>query len=1077
MQTNTQTMKSHFLFITLLLCTSTLFAQRKPKRNVSENVPTQEIKETILPLQTMKWRNVGPFRGGRSLAVAGHASDPLTYYFGAVGGGVWKTTDGGANWECISDSVFQSSSVGAITVAPSDPNVIYVGMGEADMRSNISYGDGIYKSTNGGKTWKHIGLKKADAIATIAVHPKDENTLFVAAVGNPFAPNPERGVFKSTDGGETWKHVLAIDDSTGAYHVKIDVNNPRVLYATAWQAYRNGHSMSSGGKGCGIYKSTDGGDTWQAIHQNPGLPKGLLGKIGIAVSPANSNRLYAIIENNNGGLFTSTDGGAHWTLVNNDKNLWQRPWYYMNIAADPKNEMGIFVLNVNAFKSEDGGKNFTRISVNHGDTHDIWVNPDNPKNYIIGDDGGGEVTFNNGELFTEEDFPTAQFYHVSLDNDFPYNIYGAQQDNSSVRIASRSRGYGITTSDWYPVAGGEAGYIVADPLNSKITYGGEYDGSLSRHDAETGENRDISVYPESNMGHTSAMKKYRFQWTYPIVFSPHNPKKLYVTSQYVHASTDEGQSWQIISPDLSRNDPKTTGNTGGPITLDQTGAEIYATVFALAESKTEPGLLWAGSDDGLIHVSKNEGGNWDNVSIPENQLPAFALISIIHPSETVKGKVYVAANRYMSGDRKPYLFKSTDYGKTWKSINTGIPDDEYTRVVREDPNVPGLLYAGTERGIYYSINDGETWQSLQANLPITPVRDLQIQARESDLVIATHGRSFWVMDDLTPLYNMAKDKSLANKEMYVFQPRDTYRMKGGNFRRGNPAFGENPKMGVVINYHLKAEPKKELKLVFKNMASDTIVTYSSKYYVNGKPPKQDERFYEDSDVERDGILTANAGMNQFEWNMRHESATPLEGANTPIWSGSTAGVKVPPGTYTATLVHGNEVVQTVTFKIVPDPHIKTTQSDYDAQYKLAQEAFTKLDETHKGINKLRAIKSSVTKFTASVSDTTLQNEFKKFTKPTISKIDSLEQLLVQNKAVAFQDLLAYPIRLNDKLAGVKSAIESANAKPTQGSYEVLAALSKEVDDVLEQIETIERVFVPMFNQKVAENKIPAIKID
>lgn len=1070
-------MKKHILLVALLLLSSTLFAQRKTKRNAATTTNTEEIKKATLPLQTMKWRNIGPYRGGRSLAVAGHESDPLTYYFGAVGGGVWKTSDGGANWECISDSVFQSSSVGAITVAPSDPNVIYVGMGEADMRSNISYGDGVYKSTDGGKTWKHMGLKKSDAIATIAVHPKNENTLFVASVGNPFAPNPERGVFKSTDGGETWKHVLAIDDSTGAYHVKIDVNNPRVVYATTWQAYRNGHSMSSGGKGCGIYKSTDGGETWKAIHQNPGLPKGLLGKMGIAVSPVNSNRLYAIIENKNGGLYTSTDAGEHWKMVNDDKNLWQRPWYYMNIAADPKNEMGIFVLNVNAFKSEDGGKNFNRISVNHGDTHDIWVNPKNPANYIIGDDGGGEVTFTDGQIFSEQDYPTAQFYHVSVDNDYPYNIYGAQQDNSSVRIASRSRSYGISTNDWYPVAGGEAGYIVADPRNSKITYGGEYDGSLSRHDAETGENRDISVYPESNMGHTSAMKKYRFQWTYPIVFSPHDPAKLYVTSQYVHMSTDEGQSWKVISPDLSRNDPKTTGNTGGPITLDQTGAEIYATVYSLAESKTEPGLLWAGSDDGLIHVSKDNGGNWKNVSVPESQLPEFAMISIIHPSETVKGKVYVAATRYMSGDRKPYLFKSTDYGKSWTLITSGIPADEYTRVMREDPNVPGLLYAGTERGIYYSINDGDSWESLQSNLPITSVRDLQVQARESDLVIATHGRAFWVMDDLTPLYAMVKDKNLAAKEVHVFQPKDTYRMRGGNFRRGNPAFGQNPPSGVVINYHLKGTPKKELKLVFKNMAADTIVTYSSKYFVNGKPPKKDDRFYEDEDREPNGMLTTNVGMNQFEWNMRHKSATSLEGANTPIWSGTTAGPKVPPGNYTATLMHGDEVIQTVNFKIVPDPQIKTSQADYDAQYQLAQKAFDKLDETHKGINKLRAIKSSVNKFVQSVSDTTLQSEFKKFTKPTITKIDSLEQMLVQNKAVAFQDLLAYPIRLNDKLAGVKSTIESANAKPTKGTYEVLESLSGQVDKVLNEIAVIEKEFVPAFNQKVAENKIPAIKIE
>lgn len=1067
------------LTLSLVFCSIVLFAQRKSKNlpSINSTIPSK-VKDKTLPIQTLKWRNIGPFRGGRSLAVAGHASNPLIYYFGAVGGGVWKTIDGGANWSCVSDSVFQSSSVGAIAVAPSDPNVVYVGMGEADMRSNISYGDGVYKSTNGGNTWKHMGLPKADAIATISVHPKNDNIVFVAAVGNPFAPNPERGVFKSIDGGITWKHVLAINDSTGAYHVRVDVNNPRVVYATTWQAYRNGHSMSSGGKGCGIYKSIDGGDTFMPIHTKPGLPKGLLGKIGITVSPANSNRLYALIENKNGGLFTSEDAGEHWKLVNDDKNLWQRPWYYMNLEADPLNEMGVFVLNVSSFKSEDGGKNFKRINVNHGDTHDIWVNPNNPQNFIIGDDGGGEVTFNGGIQFTELDFPTAQFYHVSVDNDFPYNVYGAQQDNSSVRISSRSDGYGITEKDWYPVAGGEAGYIESDPKNSKVTYGGEYDGSLTRHDASNNEIRDISVYPESNMGHTSAQKKYRFQWTYPIVFSPHENNKLYVTSQFVHVSTNEGQSWKIISPDLTRNDPKTTGATGGPITLDQTGAEIYATIYAFAESKVEKGVLWAGSDDGLIHVSKNYGETWENVSIPTYMLPDFALISIIHPSETEKGKTYITATRYMSGDRLPYLFKTTDYGKTWIKITNGIPDDEYTRVMREDPNVPKLLYAGTERGIYYSINDGDSWQSLKSNLPITSVRDLQVQAREADLVIATHGRSFWIMDDLTPLYSLIKDEDLKSKEMHLFTPKKTYRAKGGSFRRGNPAFGQNPVNGVVFNYLLSKKASNELKLLIKSEKGDSLITYSSKIFANGKPPKKDARFYDEGKNEPvSGLLGTAEGMNQFVWDMRLKSATPLEGENTPIWSGNTNGSKVPPGKYTATLISENKEVQTVDFEIVKDPRVSATQADFEEQFNLSKIVFNKLEETHKAINKLRAMKGSVNKFIQSVSDTSLVSSFKKFTKPAIEKIDSLEQLLVQNKAKAFQDLLAYPIRLNDKLAGVKSTIESADAKPTSSTYEVFESLKTQVDAVLSQIKMLETDFVSSFNKKVAENKIPAIKVE
>lgn len=919
------------------------FAQKKNVKN--KNTATIATDSVF---NALKWRNIGPFRAGRSLAVAGHASQPLTYYFGATGGGVWKTIDGGNEWFPISDSVFKSSSVGAITVAPSDANVIYVGMGEADMRSNISFGDGVYKSVNGGKSWAKVGLDKADAIGNIEVHPTDANIVFAAAMGNPFQSNPERGVYRSKDGGKTWQLVLSKDAKTGAMCVRIDPSNPRIVYATLWEAYRNGNSMSSGGKGSGLYKSTDGGDTWVSLNEKPGMPVGLLGKIGVAVSPVNSNRLYALIENKKGGLYRSDDAGEHWQLINEDKNLWQRPWYYMNLQTDPKNENGLIVLNVDAWKTSDGGKSFKKINVGHGDTHDVWINPNNPDNFIIGDDGGGEVTYNGGETFTALDVPTSQFYHVSVDNEFPYNIYGAQQDNSSVRIASRTNGYGIGTESWYPVAGGEAGYIEADPTNSDITFGGEYDGQLSTFNKKTGQSKDISPYPESNIGAPSNAKKYRFQWTYPIVFSPHNPKKMYVTSQVVHVTEDQGNSFQIISPDLSRNDPKTTGETGGPITLDQTGAEAYATIFTLSESPLEEGVIWTGSDDGLIHITKDNGAKWDNISLPTTLLPDFSLISMIHTSEHEKGKAYVAANKYMYGDRNPYLFKTSDYGKTWTKITNGIPSDEYCRVLREDPNKAGLLYAGTERGIYVSFNDGDSWQKLNLNLPLTPIRDLRVHKREKDLVVATHGRAFWVLDDITPLYEIKDQAVKADK--HLFKPRHAYRMSGG--QSDDTSTGTNAPNGVIVRYYFKKKPTSEIKLQFATPKGDTIITYSSTKNLKGKEMTPSKEFYTDTKKAQPGTISAQAGMNSFVWNMRYPNVTEVEGTNV-MWAGSGAGAKVVPGTYTVKLLEGKNVIGEAAFEIKLDPRVNTSAADLQEQFDLHQKVNKKVDEAHKAINKLR----------------------------------------------------------------------------------------------------------------------------
>ena len=1059
-------------FITILICVSSQGFSQKKKKAADNTVAPKQLAVNDSLYNSLVWRNIGPFRGGRSLAVTGVVGQPLTWYFGATGGGVWKSTDGGANWAPISDTSFHSSSVGAIAVAPSDPNVVYVGMGEADIRSNISFGDGMYKSTDAGKTWKHVGCEKADAIANIEIAPTNPDVVFMAALGNPFHPNPERGIYRSRNGGKSWELVLSKNDSTGGACVKLDPHNPRIVYASLWQAYRNGYSMSSGGPGSGIYKSVDGGDHWTCLNEMPGMPVGILGKIGITVSPANSNRLYALIENRKGGLYRSDDAGEHWQLVNEDKNLWQRPWYYSNLAADPKNENSLIVLNVNAMKSFDGGKTFSVIEVGHGDTHDIWINPDNPDNFIIGDDGGAEVTFNGGSTFTELDVPTAQFYHVSLDNDFPYNIYGAQQDNSSIRIASRTSGYSIGNESWYPVAGGEAGYIQPDPLNSDVTYGGEYDGFLSRYDKKIEQNRNISPYPEANIGSAAAAKKYRFQWTYPIVFSPHDPARMYVTSQYVHVTMDAGQTWETISPDLTRNDPKTTGETGGPITKDMTGAEVYATIFTFAESPVEAGVLWAGSDDGMVHVSKDNGKTWSDVSLPETLLPAFSLMSMIHPSDHVKGKAYLAANQYMFGDRKPYLFKTADYGKTWTRITSGIPSDEYCRVVREDPNKQGLLFAGTERGIYVSFDDGAAWQSLKLNLPLTPVRDLQIQKRDKDLVVATHGRSFWILDDITPLYEIMD--GLVRGDEHLYKPRLTYRTSGGQFE-GLRDEGTNAPNGVMVRYYFRNAPAEEVRMQLIDSKGDTIVTWSSVKNRKGEPVPVSKDFYQDKKLVKPELLPAKAGMNTFVWDTRYPGAIPVEGPNV-MWAGSGEGARALPGKYRVRLIVGTRVIAEQPFDIVLDPRIRASESDLKEQFDLLQKINGKITEAHMAINNIRKVRSQVNGYMGSVQDTLLSGKMKAIAKPMLDDLDRLEAMLMQPKAKAPQDVLAFPIMLNDKMAGLGSNVASADARPTANSYLVYNDLATKIDSAVAEVNRVVQGKVTEFNEFVKNQKIPAITI-
>jgi photosystem II stability/assembly factor-like uncharacterized protein len=1033
-------------------------------------------------LKSLKWRNIGPFRGGRSIAVAGHADQPLTFYFGQTGGGVWKSTDGGNKWNPISDSTFKTSSVGAITVAPSDPNTIYAGTGETDIRGNISGGDGIYKSTDAGKTWKHIGLKKSWGIARIMVHPKNADVVYVASLGNPFGrvskpmDAEERGVYRSMDGGMTWQHVLKpTNDKSGAIEIHIDPTNPSVLYAAMWECYRNNYSMSSGGEGSGLYKSTDGGSTWKNMSKNPGMPVGLLGKMGVAVSHSNGNRVWAIVENKNGGLFRSDDGGDNWQRVNNDKNLWQRPWYYCEIEADPASNDGLYILNVGFFHTADGGKTTRGIRVGHGDNHDIWVNPKNPQNFIVGDDGGAEVTYNGGATFTELDLPTSQFYHISVDNDFPYHLYGAQQDNSSIRIKSRNtEGFSLNRNDWEVVTGGESGYVVSDPTNPNIVYGGNYMGQLEKLNLANGQNQEISVNPVQYLGDGADKMKYRFQWTYPIVFSPHDPKTIYVTSQYVHKTTNGGQSWEIISPDLSKNDTITTASSGGPITKDNTGAETFADIFTFAESHVKQGILWAGTDDGLLHISQNGGKNWSKLSI--NGLPDWALMSIVEASHSDAGTAYLAATRYKLDDTKPYLFRTKDFGKTWTKITDGIPDNAHCRVIREDPNKKGLLYAGTEIGVYVSLNDGDSWQPLQMNLPITPIHDIAIQAREKDLCVATHGRSFWIMDNLEPLYQIMENPAIADKKAHLFVPENAWKVGGGAFANATEQqVGENAPNGVMINYFLKAKPTDEIQLKFYTERGDSIISYSSTKDKKGKALEINKDFYQKETIERPGVINADKGMNTFVWDMRYADATDTE-PSALMWSGQVTGPKVAPGRYMVELLVGKESISKQTIEIKKDPRVETSLDDLVESSKFQLKVRDKLSETHKGINDLRQVRKQVGDYMNTVQDTAFKKDMEQISKPMLDALQRIEDELIQHKAKAFQDLLAQPIKLNDKMAGLGSVAASAEAKLTQSVQDTYDDVSKAIDGHLKSLKKILEEGVPKFNQAAEGKKAPAIKV-
>ncbi|HEU5132426.1 MAG TPA: hypothetical protein VFT26_10000, partial [Pyrinomonadaceae bacterium] len=988
----------------------------------------------------MQYRSIGPYRGGRSAAVAGVPSQPFVFYYGATGGGVWKTTDGGINWESVSDnSVFGTGSVGAIAVADSDPNTVYVGMGESPIRGNVSHGDGVYKSNDAGKTWKRVGLEDTRQIPRIRVHPKNPDLVYVAALGHVWGPNEQRGVFRSKDGGKTWEKILNRGNKAGAIDLLLDPTNPNILYAGFWEVYRKPWTLESGGPGSGIFKSTDGGDTWNELTRNPGLPKGMVGKVGIAVSPANPDRIWAIVEAEDGGVFRSDNGGNTWTKVNEERRLRQRAWYYTLIYADPKNADTVYVLNTGFYRSNDGGRTYSGIGVPHGDNHDLWIAPDDPNRMIESNDGGANVSYNGGRSWTEQDQPTAQFYRVALDNDFPYNVYGVQQDNSTVRIASRTTEGGIGTSDWWDVGGGESGWIAPSPKDSNIVFAGSYGGLTTRYDKRTGQLRDINPYPNNPMGAGADVLKYRFQWNFPLLFSPHDPNKLYTAANVLFMSMDEGSSWQIISPDLTRNDKTKQGASGGPITKDNTSVEYYATIFAVMESPVQAGTIWIGSDDGLVQLTRDGGKNWSNVTPPSNIMPEWIQINSIEASPHDPGTAYVAATMYKWDDNKPYLYRTSDYGKTWKKITNGIPDTTFTRVIREDPNKRGLLYAGTETGMYVSFDNGDRWQPLQLNLPIVPITDLAIQKREKELVVATQGRSFWILDDLPVLHQMMDAGGFsAASETRLYKPKESYRMPGGGFPLGPMAtVGRNPANGVVVYYSLKAKPTSDVDLEFLDSAGKSIRKFTAKATRQGEgatpsgPPPAPAGEGGFGGGGAAPPVPVEVGLNRFVWDTRYPDAVRFPGMI--LWAGETRGPKLSPGSYQVKLtVDGKSYTQP--FEIKADPRVTTTPADYAKQFELNLKIRDKLTETHNAIIQIRDVRKQVEDLLKRVAG---QPNFKVVNDAGTAlnkNLTAIEESLYQTKNQSSQDPLNFPIRLNNKLAALGGVVASAEAAPTAQSY-------------------------------------------
>ena len=985
----------------------------------------QTVSYDTVYYQALEYRSIGPYRGGRSAAVAGVPGQPMKAYFGATGGGVWQSTTGGASWENISDGFF-GGSIGAVAVSEWDPNVIYVGGGEKTVRGNVSHGYGMYKSMDAGRTWTHMGLSDSHRIPRIRIHPRNPDLVYAAVLGHLSGPNEERGVFRSSDGGATWEKILYINDEVGIVDLAMDPTNARVLYASAWRVLRTPYSLESGGEGSGIWKSTDGGDTWTEITGlDNGLPEGVLGISSVTTSPVNPDRIWAIVEAAEGGVFRSDDGGNSWRRINSDRNLRQRAWYYTRIYADVASEDVVYVVNVQFWRSKDGGRTYESISTPHGDHHDLWIDPDDPDHLIVADDGGAQVSFDGGANWsTYYNQPTAQFYRVTTDNHFPYRIYGAQQDNSTVRILHTSSGR--NERDWEPTAGGESGWLAPKPDNPEIVFGGSYGGYLTRVDHDSGERRAVNVYPDNPMGHGAEGMKYRFQWNFPILYSQFDPNVLYTAGNHLFRTTDEGQSWEMISPDLTRADSTQLGPSGGPITKDNTGVEYYATIFSVAESMHDPQVIWAGSDDGLVHITRDGGASWTDITPPD--MPEWMQINDLVANPHQPGGAYFAGTRYKLDDFAPYLYTTNDFGMSWQRINDGIDAQHFTRAIQPDPDREGLLWAGTESGMYISFDDGQSWSPFQLNLPIVPITDLD--RKDHDLIVATQGRSFWVMDDVTPLHQLSD--AIADRPMWLFDSAPTWRTGGSATLRYS--FQEAPDSSATVLRILEDDGE-----VIKSFTAD------------------------------EGGLSLEAGMNTFSWNTRYADAESFDGLI--MWAGSVRGPRAAPGTYRARLVSGDDSLETV-FELRKDPRSSSSDADLQAQFAFLLEIRDKLTETHRAIKDIRAIRSQISRVTQG-----LEGPISDAATDLSEQLTRIEESLYQTRNQSRQDPLNYPIRLNNKLAALASNVSIGDFRPTEQATAVRDDLVVRIDQELAALQALMDNELPALNARIRDADIPAIRID
>ena len=1001
----------------------------------------------------MRWRSVGPARGGRSLTVSGSDARPMEYWFGATGGGAWKTTDGGSNWTPMTDGKINTSSIGSLAVCQANPDVVYIGGGETQFRGNIIQGDGVYKTSDGGAKWDHLtDLRDSQAIARLRVHPTNCDVVYAAVLGQVYNEHPRRGIFKSADGGKTWRRTLFRDEKTGGVDLSIDPKNPNVIFASLWEANRSPWGMSSGGPGSGLFKSTDAGESWIEITKNPGLPSGLWGKVGVSVSPVDGNRVYTLVENEAaGGLYASDDAGATWKLINDNRNIRQRAFYYTRIVADPKNKDTLYILNVQFYRSTDGGKTITNIRVPHGDNHDLWISATDSQRMVQANDGSANVTVNGGQTWTDQDLPTGQFYNVFTTKHTPYHICGAQQDNSTACVGSQANpggGEGSLPPIFYAVGGGESGYIAPDPNDLNVFYAGSYGGYLSRLNRETGQQRAVNIYPNNPMGWSSVDIKERFQWTFPIVYSPVDGKTLYASSQYLWRTTTSGQNWQKISPNLTRSDPKTMQASGGPITKDQTGVETYAVVFTIAPSRQDANTIWTGSDDGWVHVTQDGGKNWSKITPPD--LPDFTRISLIEASPHQNGVAYLVGNRYQMGDRKPYVYKTSDFGKSWRKIVANLPDTDFARTIREDPKRRGLLYLGTEHGIYISFNDGAAWQPLKLNLPVTPVHGIVVEDR--DLVIGTHGRGFYVLDNIGVLRQATPE--LTNNTLHLFEPLNPLRGRDRN---------------VTFDYYLNQEAP-EVTIEFLDAQGTVLRTFSG----TAKP----DAAVADADDNPFGAPPARVptaqGINRFSWDMRYEGATVFPGMI--MWAAQPRrGPAAPAGRYTVRITAHGET-KSRDFNIAIDPRLEAdgvSEADLLDQFKLSMRVRDKVSEANQAVIDIRNIRDQVT---ARLQKVTARRkvEIQKLADGLLQPLAVVEAEAYQVKNRSGQDPLNYPIRLNNKIAALSGVIESADSKPTDQSVEVFNELSAQLDAQLEKMRQTLNTELPRLNAALKRLRIDAI---